>query len=48
MYLYVYKDVESFDQQMGYQSEGHNVEKIGVPHRLMKKTLQKKVAEYGS
>jgi len=48
VYLYAYKEVEGFYQQMGYQSEGPIVEKIGVPHRLMKKTLQKKEAEYGS
>ena len=48
MYLYAYKEVEGFYQQMGYQPEGSIIEKIGIPHRLMKKTLQKKEAEYGS
>lgn len=48
VYLYVHKEVEGFYQQMGYQSEGIIIEKTGIPHRFMKKTLQKKEAEYGS
>ncbi|PWU16609.1 MAG: hypothetical protein C5B45_00160 [Chlamydiae bacterium] len=48
VYLYAYKEVEGFYQQMGYHPEGPIVEKIGIPHRLMKKTLQKKETEYGS
>ncbi|MDR2539603.1 MAG: GNAT family N-acetyltransferase [Chlamydiales bacterium] len=39
VYLYAYKEVEGFYQQMGYQSEGPTIEKIGIPHQLMSKTL---------
>lgn len=42
VYLFARKEVEGFYQQMGYQPEGPSIEKIGLPHRLMKKTLQKK------
>lgn len=48
VYLYAYKEVEGFYQQIGYQPEGPAIEKMGVPHQLMKKTLQKKEAEHGS
>lgn len=48
VYLYAHKEVEGFYHQMGYQSEGPTIEKIGVLYRLMKKTLQKKEALHGS
>lgn len=47
VYLFARKEVEGFYQQMGYQPEGPLIEKIGIPHRLMKKTLQKK-SDYGN